>query len=202
MRHKAAPKSPTFSTTSNYNPRYTSSVKYVALLRGINVGGKNAVSMAVLKQVFEALGFANVKTYINSGNVLFSTNESIDNLDTKIEQAIEAMFGFRVPVVIRSQSSIAHIIASVPDDWANNADWKVDVMFLWQDFDNKKVLEQVVMKPELDDVQYLPGAIVWRVAQPHVTRSGLMRIAGTDLYKHMTIRNLNTVRKLHGLMQQ
>lgn len=176
-------------------------MKYVALLRGINVGGKNAVNMAVLKQVFEDLGFSDVKTYIKSGNVIFSSDAAASDMNEHIEQAIAAKFGFVVPVLTRDQQNIEEILNAVPSDWANSADWKVDVMFLWPDFDTADVLDSLTIKPDIDDVRYVPGAVVWRAAKTDVNRSGLLKIVGTDLYKNMTVRNINTVRKLALLMQ-
>jgi uncharacterized protein (DUF1697 family) len=73
-------------------------------------------------------------------------------------------------------------------------------MFLWEDVDDPSVLHQITIKDGLDDVKYLPGAIVWRVDRDVLTRSGMMRLTSDDLYKQMTIRNVNTVRKLADLM--
>jgi len=73
-------------------------------------------------------------------------------------------------------------------------------MFLWEDVDDPAVLDKVTIKDGLDDVKYVPGAIVWRVDRNVLTRSGMMRLTSDDLYKQMTIRNVNTVRKLADLM--
>lgn len=176
-------------------------MRYVALLRGINVGGKSRVEMARLKAVFEKLGLKDTVTYINSGNVIFSGGKQpLDTLVQQIEAAIESEFGFRVSAVVRDQHNIATIYDAVPADWVNDTTMKTDVMFLWQSYDSAKTLDTLTIKPDLDDVQYLPGAIIWRVDRQNATRSGMMRLAGTELYKHMTIRNINTLRKLHALM--
>ena len=78
-------------------------MKYVAFLRGINVGGKNKIKMETLREVCSALGFKNVKTYINSGNVIFETAKS-DNqkLAAIIEKAIEKEFSLSIKVMIRN----------------------------------------------------------------------------------------------------
>lgn len=176
---------------------------YVALLRGINVGGKNKVAMAQLKLVFESLGFTKVKTYINSGNVIFcDIDHTFAELAPLIEQAIEDDFGFHVHVVVRSLPEIQTIAKTLSKTWVNDQDMKCDVIFLWEEVDNKKVLEQLVIKPGIDDVQYVAGAILWRVDRADASKSGLMKIIGTDLYKKMTIRNANTLRKLLILMQE
>lgn len=87
---------------------------YIALLRGINVGGKNIIKMAQLKQVFEAIGLYEVQTYIQSGNVLFKSNEGEEYLCEKIEHELEMVFGFSVKVVLRTLAEIKLIIRNCP----------------------------------------------------------------------------------------
>jgi len=174
--------------------------KYVALLRGINVGGNNKVEMARLKKTFESLGLENVVSYINSGNIIFSSDQSASVLVPKLEAAIKKDFGFGVKVLLRDAKNIAAVVKALPVNWKNDVAMKCDVMFLWEHYDNSKVLEQLIIKPGIDDVKYVPGAVLWRVDRDKVTRSGLLRIVGTDLYKHMTIRNCNTLRKLATLL--
>lgn len=174
---------------------------YVALLRGINVGGKSKVDMKQLKSCFESLGLENVLTYINSGNIIFTSPKKAPELVRALEHAIEKDFGFHIKVLIRDAANIAAVCKALPAKWVNDSTMKCDVMFLWEHYDNAKTLDDMVIKPDIDDVKYVTGAILWRVDKPNVTRSGLLRVIGTDLYKHMTIRNCNTVRKLHQLMQ-
>jgi len=87
---------------------------YIALLRGINVGGKNIIKMDDLKRVFESIGLNDVKTYIQSGNVLFKSNEAEESLKMKIEHEIEAIFGFSVTVVLRTDEELEKIISNCP----------------------------------------------------------------------------------------
>ena len=89
-------------------------MKYVAFFRGINVGGKNTVKMSELCQLLVGLGFQNVKTYIRSGNVIFSSYMEQHLLPPMIEQAFEEQFGFQSTVVIRSDTEIAYIVDSLP----------------------------------------------------------------------------------------
>lgn len=181
---------------------YYKNMTYVALLRGINVGGKNKVDMAQLKALFERLGLESVKTYINSGNVVFQDSKyTKSELPGLLEAEIEKEYGFSVKVLIRTAKDIEHIVTTLPDSWVNDATMKCDVMFLWEDVDSPKVLDQLTIKSGIDEVKYVPGTILWCVDKKLVTRSGLMKIVGSELYQHMTIRNCNTVRKLHGLMQ-
>lgn len=175
---------------------------YVALLRGINVGGNRKVDMKQLKAVFEGVGMEEVRTYINSGNVIFCS-ESTDtcHMAEALESAIETAFGFRVRVLLRDADAISNLVHELPDDWANDETAKCDVLFLGEDVDSAEVLEQLVVKPEIDDARYVPGAVLWRVERSKATRSGLMKVIGTDLYSQMTVRNCNTLRKIAALMQ-
>jgi len=87
---------------------------YIALLRGINVGGKNIIKMADLKQVFESIGLCEVKTYIQSGNVIFKSDETEDILCNKIENEIEAVFGISTKVILRNSTELEKIILNCP----------------------------------------------------------------------------------------
>jgi len=89
-------------------------MKYVAFFRGINVGGKNIVKMSALSQLFIDLGFHSVKTYIQSGNVIFTSDIEQQLLKPLIEQAFQEQFGFQSAVVIRSDTEVAKIVASLP----------------------------------------------------------------------------------------
>lgn len=166
------------------------------------MGGNNNISMVKLKGSFEDLGLKDVKTYINSGNIIFTTNvTSQKELTERIEDVIEQDFGLSIKVVLRSLASIRTIIEALPPEWVNDKTMKCDVMFLWEAVDSPAVLKQLVNKPEIEDLKYVPGAIMWRVDRQHVNRSALQKLAGTPLYKQVTIRNCNTARKLYALMQ-
>ncbi|WP_422124768.1 DUF1697 domain-containing protein [Planococcus sp. X10-3] len=176
---------------------------YVALLRGINVGGKNKVDMKELKGVFEETGMTSVKTYINSGNIIFAdSHRRTEELPAILEQAILTHFDLKIKVLVYGFDGFQRIAESIPNDWSNNNDMKSDVWFLWPEVDGDSVLNQLVIKPDIDRVKYVPGAILWSVDKADVTRSGMSKVVGTALYKLVTIRNVNTVRKLLGLMEE
>lgn len=178
-------------------------MKYTALLRGINVGGNNKVEMAKLRATFEALGFKNVSTYINSGNIFFTTNSSNQSsLVTKIEKAIKKDFGLEIRVVVRDFKNIEKLNKEIDKNWLNDKEMKTDVMFLWDEFDKAEIIKELVLRPEVDEVRYLPGALVWRVDRKEINKSGMLKIVGTKLYKNMTIRNINTLRKLYSIMSE
>lgn len=175
-------------------------MRYVALLRGINVGGNNKVEMLQLKHVFEELGCGDVVTYINSGNVVFTDNRSGVELVKFVEKAIKEEFGLEIPVVIRDQQNIQALCRKIPPDWTNDKKLRTDAMFLWEEIDNKDILKKIKINPEIENAFYFEGALVWHIGRQNVTRGAAIKLINTDLYKHMTIRNINTVRKLNELM--
>lgn len=177
-------------------------MRYVALLRGINVGGNNKVDMKTLKRAFEEAGMEDVITYINSGNIIFSHKEMPHaKLAAVLEKIIEKEFRLAIKVLLRDLKNLKAVAKTLPASWQTNAEMKCDVMFLWEEVDSPEVLKQLTIKEGLDDVKYVPGAILWRVDKKDVTRSGLMKIVGSKLYKLMTIRNCNTLRKLVEMME-
>ena len=106
-------------------------MKYFAFLRGINVGGKNKIKMETLRASFAALGFENVKTYINSGNVIFETAKTDDKkLAAKIEAAIEKDFGLKIKVIVRTIDEVKFIVGNNPFAGEFENDKDVHVFFL------------------------------------------------------------------------
>ena len=176
---------------------------YVALLRGINVGGKNKVDMKVLKTVFEEAGMRSVSTYINSGNVVFSSRaRNRAKLAARLEEAIAGGFGFGVKVLVRDLDGMRAAVGAIDPDWVNDRKtMKCDVMFLWDEADRAAILDRLPIKPGIDEVRYAPGAVIWKVDAENITRTGMMKLVGTPLYKQMTIRNCNTARKVLEMME-
>lgn len=176
-------------------------MKYVALLRGINVGGNNKVEMAKLKKTFERLGFDEVRTLIASGNVIFQTDASDHaKLTKQIETAIAKDFGIQISVLLRDFKEMSKLIKALPAAWVNDKAMKCDVMFLWAEIDKPSILKELPFDPKLEDIKYTPGAVLWRIDRDKVSKSRMQKIIGTRLYKQMTVRNPNTVRKLYALM--
>ncbi|PSL41516.1 uncharacterized protein (DUF1697 family) [Planomicrobium soli] len=176
---------------------------YVALLRGINVGGNNKVDMKKLKQVFEEAGMSSVKTYINSGNIIFTdTNRSKKEITAVLEEAIYSHFDLQIKVLVYSFDEFKPIAEAIPAEWTNDTEMKSDVLFLWEEVDTESVLDALTVKPEIDTVYYVQGAVLWSVDRNNVTKSGMAKIIGTPLYKLVTIRNINTARKLYAMMQK
>ena len=176
---------------------------YVALLRGINVGGNNMIKMSALKVSFERLGFKDVSTYINSGNVLFKTNEADPR---KVEKTIERMLAaeYRLPckVVVRSDKEMASLVKKLPKDWTGDKEWRYNVIFLRHTVDAKDIVSHFRPKPEIEKVTYVPGTLLWSARAEDLTRSAMLKLSSHKMFQEMTVRNLNTTKKLNELMQK
>ncbi len=119
-------------------------MRYVALLRGINVGGKTLIKMGELKTCIEALGLDSVSTYIASGNVLFESEEADGaELETKIERAVEQRFGLPVKVVVLDRASYERIVDSIPKSWVGDASVRANIAFVRRDIDAKQVIREL-----------------------------------------------------------
>ena len=173
---------------------------YVAFLRGVNVGGKGIVSMAAIKDALVALGLSDVRTYINSGNVIFSTRASDGKqLTARIEKTLEQHTGMAIKVLVMDHKTLKAMVDAIPRNWVDDKTMRTYVLLLWKELDDRGILDRLPIKPDVDELRYTPGAVVWRVDRENVGRSHMNRIVGTPLYKKITIRSANTMRKLNEL---
>jgi|SRR5690606_23117143 len=176
---------------------------YVVLLRGINVGGKNKVSMAELKLQLEQLGCANVRTYINSGNVLLQTKRGANELAKQIEQMLPQKFTLDssiIKVLVLNIGELRAIVDGKPKGFGEQPDkYHSDVIFLIGISTNQAMK---VFDPR-DGVDVIwPGksVIYSQRLSAERTKSRLSKIIGTEAYKSMTIRSWNTTIKLLRLL--
>jgi uncharacterized protein (DUF1697 family) len=173
---------------------------YVAFLRGVNVGGKGIVSMAAIKAALVALGLSDVRTYLNSGNVIFSTRAlDAPGLTARIEKALEQHTGMPIKVLVMDHTALKNVVDAIPRNWVDDKTMRTYVLLLWKELDDRRILDSLPIKLGIDELKYTPGAVVWRVDRENVGRSQMNRIVGTPLYKKITIRSANTVRKLNEL---
>ena len=177
--------------------------RYVALLRGINVGGKNAVPMPALKAAFEGAGFRDVTTYIQSGNVLFdapSSNQA--DLTRMVEGVIRKAFAhYEASVVLRSRSQMRAIVDRAPNGFGTEpATYRYDVAFLKPPLSAKAAIKDVSTKEGVDRIWAGTGVLYLSRLDSRATQSRLNRVAALPIYKNMTIRNWNTTTKLRALL--
>jgi len=135
---------------------------FVALLRGVNVGGNNMISMSSLKQSFVELGFIDVSTYINSGNIIFKSKEAdARKLELKIEKMLLKDYELDSRVVLRSLAEMEKIVKSLPKKWTGDTNWRYNVIFLRHTIDSEKILDELELKKDIEEVEYCPGALFW-----------------------------------------
>jgi uncharacterized protein (DUF1697 family) len=176
---------------------------YVALLRGINVGGKNLIKMPALKAAFEAEGFDDVATYIQSGNVLFASSETKPAVLTdRIETMLAEAFDYVPTVVVRSRKQMRAIVDGAPKGFGGRpAEYRYDVIFLKEPLTAKKAMGEVPTNPAVDTAHAGTGVLYFSRLIAKATASRLNRIVASSIYSSVTIRNWNTTTKLLALME-
>jgi uncharacterized protein (DUF1697 family) len=176
--------------------------RYVALLRGINVGGKNLIRMPELKAAFEAEGFDEVATYIQSGNVLFSTSARAAGLADRIEAMLAEAFDYVPTVVVRSRTQMRGVVARAPKRFGTQpARYRYDVIFLKEPLTAKTAIKAVPANPAVDTAHAGTGVLYFSRPTAKATQSHLNRINSSPIYPSVTIRNWNTTTKLFSLME-
>ena len=178
-------------------------IQNVALLRGINVGGKNLIKMTELKACFEALGLSNVRTYIQSGNVLFFTDEPDQTrLTSQIEDALSKTFNYSSRVVMRSEKEMKEIVAQAPKDFGSDPNtYRYDVIFLKEPLRAAEAMKSVTTKEGVDQAITGNGVLYFSRLISRAAQSHLTRIITLPVYQLMTIRNWNTTTKLLNMLE-
>jgi uncharacterized protein (DUF1697 family) len=176
--------------------------RYVALLRGINVGGKNLIGMPALKAWFEDQGFTDVVTYIQSGNVVFTSNEKHPALVARIESELSKAFAYTPTIVLRSRQQLHAVVGGAPAGFgARPALYRYDVIFLRDPLSSSEALESVSTRAGVDLVFEGRGVLYFSRLIRKASQSHLNRLMSMPVYKKMTIRNWNTTTRLLALME-
>jgi uncharacterized protein (DUF1697 family) len=184
------------------------STRYVALLRGINVGGRNLVAMKDLRIALEEHGLDKVSTYIQSGNVLFETDAAVGTLETDIEATLEKAFGVPLLVVVRSHRQLQSVIDNAPEGFGADPDtYYSDALFLKAPLTAKQVMDDVFrngaeLRDGVDQAWPGKGVVYFARLGAQRTKSKMGKIAGKPEYKQLTIRNWATTSKLLALMDR
>jgi uncharacterized protein (DUF1697 family) len=175
---------------------------YVALLRGINVGGRNSISMEELRGAFRAGGYANVQTYIQSGNVVFATDVSREQLEDDLERLLERSIGQPVTVVVRSRRQLRNVVARAPQGFGDAPHaYRYDAMFLKAPLRPTQVLDRLELREGVDQAWPGPGLVYFSRDAAQLTRSRMSRITAAPAYMRMTIRNWRTTTTLLQLLE-
>lgn len=171
-------------------------MKYIALLRGINVGTTKRIDMEQLKSLFAGLGFTKVSTYINSGNVSFESDETSETILQQLDVCFRSKLGYEIPTLLKSQEEMQRIAAGIPEAWLNDSEQRTDVAYLFDEIDTSDIVDKLPFNKTVVHLLYMKGAVVWNLSREHYTKSRLNKLIGHPLYQLMTLRNVNTARKL------
>jgi len=173
--------------------------RYVALLRGINISGKNKIAMAELKEGFAQLGFSEVKTYLNSENIAFSSDaEDVCVISNTIEAMIKDKFDLNVPVFIEPQEELQELLNNSPD-WWGSADSEIydNLIFLKPSLSHEEFHREMgESKAEYEKVQNYKNVVFWSFSRKNYQKTNWWsRTASSDVRDEITIRTANTIRK-------
>ena len=178
-------------------------INYLALLRGVNVGGKNKVSMAELKAVFVEHGFSAVSTYINSGNIFFSSDiVDKEELKRQCQMLINDKFNLEIIVVVITCAELISAIDCAPKWWGSDKEASHNAIFVIPPATAEELIGQVGIVPEYEKIDSHGNVIFWSAPLKTYSRTRWSKISGTSAYQSITVRNANSARKLAALSQR
>lgn len=174
--------------------------RYTALLRGINISGKNKIPMSELKKGFAELNFTEVVTYLNSGNVIFSSSvEDKSMLLHKIEAMIKSRFDLEIPVFVILQEDLEELLSNAPDWWGDdNKEIYDNIIFLMPPLSDQEIYDEIGdPKAEYEKVHSYKNVVFWSFSRKDYQKTNWWsKTAGAKVSNKITIRTANTVKKL------
>jgi uncharacterized protein (DUF1697 family) len=178
--------------------------RYLVLLRGINVGGRNKVPMAALRELLESHGHTKVSTYIASGNVILTSDQSAGAIKRELEEALPKTFKLDselIAVLVLTQAQIRAIVRDRPKGFGDEPDtYNSDAVFL-MGIDTATAMKVFDPRPGVDSVWPGTGVIYSQRLTAQRTKSRLGKIVGTAAYRSMTVRNWATTMALLERME-
>jgi len=179
-------------------------IDYLVLLRGINVGGKNLLKMNDLTELFESMGFTDIITYIQSGNIIFKDFEKDKlKIKEKIEKTLFQKMNIEIKVLIITFSEIKNVLDNKPDGFGEeNKRYKYDVIFLIEPLTTEMMSKELTAKEGVDEIYKGKKVFYIKRSIEKLTGSYMKKIMKTEMWKYITIRNWNTTKKLYELMQR
>ena len=175
---------------------------YLALLRGINVGGRNVIRMADLRALLEELGYAEVRTYIQSGNVLFAAEDGdSQSAQARLQADLQRHVVADARVVVYDRDEYCRIVEQAPEGFGEDPDgYKYDVMYWLEDGWDAENLRAKIVREGVDQIYPAEGAVFFRRDARLLSKSKLSKIASLPEYQAVTIRNWNTTLRLLEMM--
>ncbi|WP_315365491.1 DUF1697 domain-containing protein [Oribacterium sinus] len=178
-------------------------MQYILFLRGVNVGGKNKVSMSALKEALFLAGFENPESYINSGNLFFSSAESREACILKIRKALETNYDFSIPFALLTKEEYLEEQAALPDWWEEELARR-DVLFFSCDMDQSDILNFIEKSTFYKEIVYVgKQAVFWgKIDEAEYLKTTYhKKLMKQDFYKQITIRNGNTFDKIAEILR-
>ena len=181
-----------------------SETRYAALLRGINVGGNNLIKMLDLRSSFEKMGHTEVVTYIQSGNVVFSSKQKNKaKLTELIEKALSDAFSYESRVVVISREEMERLFAQAPKGFGQDAAlYRYDVLFVRDPAKATELLAEVKTTPGVDTAHAGDHALYFRRLISKADQSTLHKLPQRAAFKNITVRNWNTTMKLFEMLRK
>ena len=175
-------------------------IRYVAFLRGINISGKNKIAMLDLKKEFEKLNFSDVVTFLNSGNVLFSSpNDNHAEIKEQIEIMIDNAFGFKIPVHIIRYDYLQDILMNAPQWWGTEEKDQYHNLIFIMSSDTAEDICNMIGEPSnnLESIHIYKDVIFWTFDRNAYQKCNWWKkTASAGIAEKLTIRTANTIRKM------
>ena len=169
-------------------------MKYVSLLRGINVGGNNIIKMVDLKECFNDMEFA---------NVLFTASESTEALERKIEKTLSKKFRYHARAIVLSQRKLESIVQRAPKGFGEEPEkYRYDVVFIKKPLTTAKAMQAVETRDGVDNAYLGQHVLYFKRLVAKATQSRFSKIGSKPEYQQMTIRNWNTTTRLLSLLDE
>lgn len=174
--------------------------RYIALLRGINISGKNKLSMPELKSRITELGYIEVLTYLNSGNVIFTARENEESIlaDT-IRAMIRERFGLDIPVFVMLQEKLEALLGKAPDWWGTGDKERYDNLIFVMPPAAAQSISEKIGEPtkELEQISICENSIFWSFdRKKYAKATWWKKTASPGIGEFITIRTANTLRKI------
>ena len=179
-------------------------IKYLALIRGINVGGKNILPKNNLIHAFTDLGYSNILTYIQSGNILFCSKDTkIYSHVEKIEKNLANRYSIHTKAVVYTENQFKSIVNEAPDNWGKDENYRHRILFLLGNTSPKEIIKHLgAPQNDVETITMGSRVIYSSVSKAHLSKSVLRKFPTTPAYQQVTIRNQNTVYKINQLFDE
>lgn len=174
-------------------------MKYIILLRGINISGKNKISMTTLKQVLEINNYQEVFTYLNSGNIILNTNKDKIEITYEIHKIIKENFNLEIPVYVITYENLQEVYANLPSFCLRNTkEYYSNIIFIIDPLKSNDVVKEIGnVTDDIDTIKEYKNIIYWSYDLKKYQKSNWWKkTASIDFKDFLTIRTINTIKNI------